>query len=110
MARGGKRDGAGRKLGIRNKRTERTEQAKKKAAELIKDALPEAFEGGAHDYLMAVYKNPLENQHSRIDAAKAALPYEKPRLGAIQHTGKDGEPIQFERIERTIVDPQDTDG
>jgi hypothetical protein len=39
---------------------------------------------------------PLEERDGRArdDMAKAAAPYMHPRLNAIQHTGKDGEPIR----------------
>jgi hypothetical protein len=43
----------------------------------------DAFEGDAHALLMAVYMNPKIDLDMRIEAAKAALPYEKPRLQAI---------------------------
>jgi hypothetical protein len=41
------------------------------------------FAGDAHAFLMAVYKNPKLDLHTRIDAAKAAIGYEKPRLASI---------------------------
>lgn len=34
----------------------------------------------------------------RFEAAKAAAPYVHPKLAAIEHTGKDGGPIQTEEI------------
>ena len=85
----GKKTG-GRQKGARNKTTVRTIEAQKAAAEFIERVLPGAFEGDAHAYLMAVYKNPDNKQSIRVDAAKAALPYEKARLASVEHTGKDG--------------------
>lgn len=110
MARGGKREGAGRKPGSRNKKTERTNEAKAAAAAAIESAIPGAFEGDAHDLLMAVYKDPRHDVRARIDCAKAALPFEKQRLSITKHVGDRDEPIVIERIERTIVDPQHSDG
>lgn len=39
---------------------------------------------------MWVYKDPEKELHLRIDAAKAAAPYEKPRLSQVDahHTGQ----------------------
>lgn len=34
----------------------------------------------------------------RFEAAKAAAPYVHPKLAAIEHTGKDGGPIQTEEL------------
>lgn len=42
------------------------------------------FEGDAHMFLMAVYKDPTKHIDLRMEAAKAALPYEKPRLMAMK--------------------------
>jgi hypothetical protein len=36
----------------------------------------------------------VSTDERRDDMAKAAAPYMHPRLNAIQHTGKDGEPIR----------------
>jgi hypothetical protein len=43
-----------------------------------------AFDGDAHELLMAVYKDTSHPLLTRIDAAKAAIGYEKPRLQAIE--------------------------
>ena len=52
--------------------------------------MPGAFEGDAHALLMWVYKDPTKRLAIRVDAAKAAAPYEKPRLSQIDanHTGQ----------------------
>lgn len=74
----------GRKPGVPNKRTAEREAAMKQAAEQVAVALGEAaFEGDAHAFLMTVYKNPAHDIAMRIDAAKAAAPYEKPRLSQV---------------------------
>ncbi|MDG2570630.1 hypothetical protein P7L87_24020 [Vibrio parahaemolyticus] len=59
------------------------EQATKQAAQALAEAIPEAFEGDAHAFLMAVYKDPKHDISLRVDAAKAAVRYEKPALAAI---------------------------
>jgi hypothetical protein len=43
----------------------------------------DAFEGDAHALLAAVYKDPAQPMELRMEAAKAAIGYEKPRLAAI---------------------------
>jgi hypothetical protein len=48
---------------------------------------------GAHALLIAIYQNPDNDMHSRIDAAKAALPYETPRLTSMELKGENGGPI-----------------
>jgi hypothetical protein len=78
VARG--RKTGGRLKGSKNKRTLERERATQEAARQISAAIKGAFEGDAHDLLMAVYKDPDQPLHVRIDAAKAALPYEKPRV------------------------------
>lgn len=52
-------------------------------------ALPNTFKGKAHDLLMAVYKNEDIPLPIRIDAAKAAIGFEVPRLGATNLTVDD---------------------
>jgi hypothetical protein len=47
----------------------------------IDKAVGGAFEGDAHAYLMAIYKDPLQETAVRIDAARAA---QKPRLSPVE--------------------------
>jgi hypothetical protein len=54
--------------------------------------IPDAFAGDAHAFLVAVYKDPKFDHHTRQDAARAALPYEKPRLQAVTLANEGGEP------------------
>ena len=86
MPSGGKREGAGRKPGARNKRTEAAFEAAEKAAAAIEEHVPGAFAGDAHALLMAVYKDPKHEWALRIDAAKAAVRYEKPALSSVEAT------------------------
>lgn len=46
------------------------------------------------EYMLRVMRNGRSGHDRRDDMAKAAAPYMHPRLNAIQHTGKDGEPIR----------------
>ena len=44
---------------------------------------PDAFEGDALGLLQLIYKNISWPIELRIDAARAAIPYERPRLSAV---------------------------
>jgi hypothetical protein len=84
MARGGVRPGSGRKPGSPNKRTrEIAQKAAKKGITPL-------------EYMLKVMRDSNAEGARRDDMAKAAAPYMHPRLNAIQHTGKDGEPIKVE--------------
>lgn len=75
----------GRPPGVKNRRTAELERAAKEAAAAITEALGDgAFEGDAHAFLVTVYKNPANDLPIRIDAAKAAVRYEKPSLSSIE--------------------------
>jgi hypothetical protein len=83
MARGGRRAGAGRKVGSTTKKTREIaerESSKKGLTPL--------------EYMLRVMRNGKADPDRRDDMAKAAAPFMHPRLNAIQHTGKDGEPIR----------------
>ncbi len=74
----------GRKAGTKNKATLARQQAQAEASAQIAQALgPEAFDGDAHALLVMLYKDASQPISVRIDAAKAALPYEKPRLASV---------------------------
>lgn len=81
-AKPGERRG-GRSKGTPNKRTEKREQAMQEAAEKISAALGAPFEGDAHALLMTLYKDTAQPLDIRLDAAKAAIGYEKPRLSSV---------------------------
>ena len=76
----------GRPRGARNKRTVATEAAALAAAEKIGLAVPGAFEGDAHAFLMSVYKDPTQPIDLRLDAAGKAIRYEKPALASVDLT------------------------
>jgi hypothetical protein len=81
MPKGGARPGAGRPKGKKNKTTIEREQALAQMAVKLEEAIPNTFKGKAHELLMAVYKNEDLPLPIRIDAAKAAIGFEIPRLG-----------------------------
>ena len=83
----------GRPAGAKNRRTAAREAKMAEAAETIAETVENAFDGDSHALLMAVYKNPAHDWDIRIDAAKAAIGYEKPRLGAVQLQGDKENPI-----------------
>ena len=107
MARGsrpGERRG-GRQKGTPNKRSVALEEQVREAAQVIEQALPDAFKGDAHALLMAVYKDTTHPLPVRIDAAKAAISFERPKLAAVTHAGDADNPIHNRTvIEQRIVD------
>lgn len=106
MPRGGVRPNAGRKPGVRSARTV---DRLRKVAELqsvLNETIPRVFKGDAHAFLTAVYKNEDLDLKMRLDAATAAIGYEKPRLAAVNHSGDPDNPVQWRNtIEVVIVDP-----
>jgi hypothetical protein len=86
MAKG--RKTGGRKPGGKNKRTLELEAKARAAADQISEALGNAaFDGDAHALLMTVYKDETQPIELRLDAAKAALRFEKPALASVDQKG-----------------------
>jgi len=83
MARGGKREGAGRKAGTINRASAR------KRAEIEASGLTPL------DYMLAVMRSEDAPADRRDEMAKAAAPYVHPKLAAVEHTGKNGAAIQI---------------
>jgi hypothetical protein len=79
----------GRPKGAKNKRTAAREAAMKEMAAQIGKAVGDAFEGDALAYLISVYKDPLKPETLRIDAAKAAIRYERPALAPGEQGDRD---------------------
>ena len=75
---GNYRPGPGRPVGRKNDKTLALEAAARKAAASVS----EGFEGDAHAFLQAVYRNPDVPLEIRIMAAGRALRVEKPTLAA----------------------------
>ncbi len=92
----GKRTGKprGRPPGVQNKITVERMAKVEAAAQAIAEALPEAFAGDAHALLMSVYKDPSQEMSVRLDAAKAAIGFEKPRLGSTNVTMDDKRSVE----------------
>lgn len=81
MARGGKREGAGRPAGAVNTRSR--EVANRAAAEGLTPL----------DYMLTVLRNEDADPKDRMWAAEKAAPYVHPKLANIAHTGEDGGPL-----------------
>jgi hypothetical protein len=75
MARGGKRDGAGRKAGSINK------VSAEKRAEIVASGLTPL------DYMLTVLRDETAAIDRRDWAAEKAAPYVHPKLAAIEHSG-----------------------
>jgi hypothetical protein len=80
--RGGKREGAGRPLGAKNRRTAAVEAAMQSVAAKFLAEVPQAFDGDGVAYLQTVYRDPALPVDVRIDAAAKAARYERPALAA----------------------------
>lgn len=96
MPHGGKRPGAGRPKGSRNKRTE------KMIAAVNESGMTPL------DYMLSVLRDESRDHAERIDAAKAAAPYVHSRLQSVEATG--GGDLIIERrviIEHVGVDQPD---
>src|SRR5215204_1689339 len=72
--------GPGRPKGSKNKKTLELEAAVRAASAAIGKDVAGAFEGDAHAFLMAVYRDPAVPLELRILAASRALRVEKPAL------------------------------
>lgn len=82
MPKGGKREGAGRKLGSPNKAT------------AAREAEVKASGKTPLQYMLDVMRDEAADKSRRDDMAKAAAPYVHPKLANMQHTGRNGGPIQ----------------
>lgn len=98
MARGGKRDGAGRKAGAANQRTR--EIADAAAAQGITPL----------EYMLGVMRDGNADIDRRDAMARAAAPYMHPSLKSVEHHGaEDKAPIRH-RVEQHIVDAANDQG
>lgn len=81
MARGGKRDGAGRKIGA--------------IAAVNREARARALESGESplDYMLRVMRDETSEPERRDRMAQGAAPYVHAKLASVEHSGKDGEAI-----------------
>lgn len=91
---GGKRPGAGRKPGVRNKRTRKMLDIVAASGLTPLDCMLTAMRGLAEE------KRWVE----AADIARAAAPYVHPKLSAIEHTGKDGKDLHPRKLEIVFID------
>lgn len=95
MARGGKREGAGRPAGA----------VTKKSREAAEAAVNEGLT--PLDYMLGILRNDDADPKDRMWAAEKAAPYVHARLGVVDHTSSDGTMTPVPAvIERVIVDPK----
>ena len=96
MARGGKREGAGRPTGAT---TRRTREIAEKAAKTGLTPL---------EYILSIMRDESMTTESRFEAAKACAPYIHPRLASVEHKGDADNPIRHHhRIELVPLMPND---
>lgn len=81
--RGGRREGAGRPKGVSDGSTKQRAERVQAAMRAAEARLSDPFEGDAHQLLIEVYKDKTHPLQVRVDAAKAAIGYEKPRLQSV---------------------------
>jgi hypothetical protein len=82
-SRPGERRG-GRQRGTKNKRTVERELALAEASEKMASVLGDnAFDGDSLALMQAVYRDISQPMPLRLDAAKAAIPFERPRLSSV---------------------------
>lgn len=86
MARGGKRDGAGRPAGAVTKRTREV------AEKAVKEGLTPL------DYMLTVLRDENADKADRMWAAEKAAPYFHAKLASVEHSGKDGGPLVLEIV------------
>ena len=91
MTRGGRREGAGRKLGSVSK--------------LDGEARTKAMEGGMMplDYLLGIMRDEDHDARSRLDAAKAAAPYCHARLSSTELSGPNGSAVQVQTTQKLDI-------
>ena len=99
----------GRRAGTPNNRTKQREIVVREAVSRLDEQIVEVFQGDAHALLMLVYKDPSHPIDVRIDAAKAAIRFEKPALGSTQAqlSGPDGAPMMTSLLV-SFVEPDAT--
>lgn len=82
MARGGKREGAGRPAGAVNS----------KSREVAERAVAEGLT--PLDYMLSILRNDEADPKDRMWAAEKAAPYVHAKLASVEHKGDGGGPLQ----------------
>ena len=80
--------GAGRKKGTKNKRTVQLEKIIADQAAKLEVLTQKPFDGDAHSLLQLAYKDTSLPMADRLEAAKAAIRFEKPALSSEDRTIK----------------------
>src|SRR5690349_19431351 len=88
MARGGTRPGAGRPTGAKSKRTKALAAARVEKAQVLEKATGAKFKGDAWELVVTIYKDNKLDMQLRLDAAKAAIRFERPALSTVEMTGR----------------------
>jgi hypothetical protein len=96
MARGGKREGAGRKPGAPNIATAKRE-AEVKASGLT-----------PLEYMLSVLRDQGAKAEDRMWAAEKAAPYVHPKLASVDHKSSDG--TMTPKPDRIVIEAADDDG
>lgn len=78
--------GPGRPKGSKNKRTIELQRRMEEAEAILQDQLENCSDLDAHATLMAIYKDMNNPVSLRLEAARAAAPFEKPKLVARHST------------------------
>ena len=86
MARGGKRENAGRPVGA--------------IAAVNREARAKALESGESplDYMLRVMRDETSEPERRDRMAQGAAPYVHAKLASLEHSGKDGGPLSVQII------------
>lgn len=99
MPSGGKREGAGRKPGSLTKKTRAIAEIAVKEGITPLEVMLSAMRAYAE----------VQDWEKAAAIAKDCAPYLHPKLSSVEVTGKDGDALLIERIERVIVDSPNTD-
>jgi|WetSurMetagenome_2_1015567.scaffolds.fasta_scaffold154093_3 hypothetical protein len=94
---GGKRPGSGRKKGVPNKKTAAMQAKVAKSGITPLDYMLKLLHQEIPKDAEPLVKIAMQGQ--KFEAAKAAAPYVHPKLANIEHSGKDGQPIQVQIID-----------
>jgi hypothetical protein len=92
----------GRPKGAKNKRTVEREADMREMAARIGNAVGGAFEGDALAYLTSIYKDPAKPENVRMDAAKAAIRYERVALAPVEQAPETDFVPLAERLTRYV--------
>jgi hypothetical protein len=76
----------GRQKGTPNKKTAERKATIKAAVEKVVGQLEEPFEGDGYAFLATIYKDKQQPIGVRMDAAKTAIAFERPRLSNVEMT------------------------